>query len=67
VFAGLRHDALVRRDHEQGRVNAAHPRQHILDEIAVAGHVNHAYRLAVREVEPGEAQVNGHLPLALFF
>ncbi len=45
---GLGHNAFIGGDDEQGRVDAAHARQHILDEIAVPGHIDNAdlFRLA---------------------
>jgi hypothetical protein len=67
VLAGLRHDALVGGDDEQHSVNAAHAREHVFDEVAVAGHVYHADGLAVGQREPREAEVNRHLAFAFFF
>ena len=66
VFTRLGHHALVGRDDQQRGVNAAHAGQHILDEVAVAGHVHDADLLAVWQGQPGEAEVNGHLALLLF-
>ena len=65
VFAGLRHDALVCRDHEQDGVDAAGASQHVLHEALVAGHVDERERsLAVDPV--GEAEIDGD-PACLFF
>ncbi len=62
MLAGLGHHPLVGGDDEQGRVDAAHAGKHVLDEVDVAGHVDDAHRLAVWQRQPGEAQVDGHLP-----
>ena len=40
-------------------------REHVLDEPLVAWHIDDADLLAVGEGEPGEAQVDGHLPVLL--
>jgi len=62
VLPGLGHHALVGGHHQQGGVDAAHAGEHVLDEIQVAGHVHDPHRLPVRQGQPGEAQVDGHLP-----
>jgi hypothetical protein len=67
VLARLRHHALVRGDDEQRRLNAPHACEHVLDEVAVAGHVNHADGCAIGQREPREAEVNRHLAFAFFF
>jgi len=67
MFARLRHDAFVRGDDEQGGVYAPDARQHVLDEVAVAGHVHDADLFAGGEREPAEAEVNRHLARLLFF
>src|SRR5262245_11191127 len=66
MLARLRHHALVGGHHEQGGVDAAHAGQHVFDEVAMARHVDHPDRLAAWQIEPGEAQVDGHLALTLF-
>ena len=66
VLAGLGHDALVGGDDEQGGVNPADAGQHIFDEIAMPGHIDDADRFAIGQVQPGEAQVNGHAAGLLF-
>ena len=65
VLAGLRHHALVGRDHEQHGVDAAGAGQHVLHEALVAGHVHERERsLAVDPM--GEAEIDGD-PARLFF
>ena len=66
VFAGLRHDAFVGGDDEQGGVDPADASQHILYEVAMARHIDNADGFAIWQVEPGEAQVNRHLAALLF-
>jgi len=65
VLTGLGHHAFIGGDDEEGSVNAAYPGEHVLDKVTVSRHIHDAHRLAVGEREPGEAQVNRHLPLLL--
>jgi len=65
VLLGLGHDALVGSDDEQGGVNPTDAGEHVLDEPFVAGHVHDAHLAAAGQREPGEAQVDGHLPFLL--
>ena len=65
MLAGLRHHPLVGRNNEKGGIDAAHAGQHVLDEVDVAGHIDHADLFVARQRQPGEAQVDCHL--ALFF
>ncbi len=73
VLAGLGHHAFVCGDHEQRGVDAAHTRQHVLDEVAVTGDIDDADLFSrgsiVRrgERKPGKSQVDGHLALAFLF
>ena len=66
MFARQRHDAFVSGDDEQGGVYAADTGQHFLNEVAMTGDIYNANGFAVGQVEPGEAQVNGHLAALLF-
>ena len=65
MLAGLRHHAFVGGDDQQGEVDAADAGQHVLDEALVAGHVDDAHLLAAGQLQPGEAEVDGHAPLLL--
>ena len=67
MFAGLRHKALVRSNHQQGKVDTARTCQHILDEFFMAGHIDDAGLLAVGQVEVGKAQLDGDAALLFFF
>ena len=58
VLARLRHHALVGGDHQQGEVDAADARQHVLDEALVAGHVHDLDREPVGLLQEGEAEVD---------
>ena len=60
VLARLRHHALVGGHHQQCHVDAADARQHVLDEILVAGHIDDADLCAAGQGQPGKAQVDGH-------
>ena len=66
MFAGLRHDAVVGRDDEQGEVDAGRPGEHVLDEPLVPRHVHDAQRRRVAEVEVGEPDVDGDAAGLLF-
>ena len=61
VLAGLRHDAFVGGDDQQGRVDPPDPGQHVLDKVPVPGHIHDADLLAVGQGEPSKAKVDGHL------
>ena len=58
VLAGLRHHAFVGCDHEQHEVDAAHARQHVLDEALVPRHVHDAGVHAAGGQERGEAEID---------
>ncbi len=66
VLAGLRLDGFVGRDDEQHQVDAAHAGQHVLDEALVAGHVHEAQPQVGRQLQVGEAQVDGDAAALLF-
>jgi hypothetical protein len=57
VLAGLRHDPLVRRDHQDGEVDAARAGRHRLHEPLVSGDVHHPGHRAVGKREVGEAEL----------
>ena len=65
VLHGLGHEALVRRYHQHGKVDAAGTGQHVFDELLMAGHVHDARPGAVGEVQMGKAQLDGDAPLLL--
>ncbi len=64
MLARLRHDALVRRHHQDHEVDAAQPGQRVVHEALVAGHVDEAeLHVAVDQVR--EADVDGDAAGAL--
>ena len=67
VLAGLGHHTFVCGDDKHDGVQSSDPGQHVLDEVAVARHIHDAHRLPIGQGQPGEAQIDGHLALALFF
>ena len=67
VLAGLRLDGFVGGDHEQHQVDAADAGQHVLDEALVAGNVDEAQAQGGRELQVGEAEVDGDAAALLFF
>ena len=67
VLTGLGHDSFVSGHDEHCQVDAADTSEHVLHEALVAWHVDDADFLAVRELQPGETQVYGHLPGFFFF
>ena len=59
----LRHEALVGGHHQHGQIDAASPRQHIADELFVAGDIHDARLRAVVKIQMGKAQLDGDAPL----
>ena len=59
MLLGLGHDPFVRRHHEERQVYAARPCQHVADELFVAGYVDDARLLTIRQAEVGKAQLDG--------
>ncbi|MEX2241801.1 MAG: hypothetical protein WD775_14045 [Burkholderiales bacterium] len=51
VLAGLRHDAVVGRHHQQREIDASHARRHVAHEALVPGHVDEGDRSQVSETE----------------
>ena len=66
VLARLGHHAFVGGDHQQGDVDAADAGEHVVDEALVAGHVDDRHLDAVRQSQPGEAEIDGHAALLFF-
>ena len=66
VLDGLRHDAVVGRDHEQEQVDAAGAGHHGAHEALVTGHVDHAETPSAGQLELGVAQLDRDASLALF-
>ena len=65
MLHGLGHEALVRRHHQHGKVDAAGTGQHILDEFLVARHVDNAGLRMIVKLDMGKAQLDGNAPLFL--
>ena len=65
MLLGLRHDPIVRGHGEQRQIDPLRTGQHVADEPFVAGHVDDAGPFAARQVQVGEAQVDGDA--AFFF
>jgi hypothetical protein len=66
VFARLRHNTLVGGDDQDRRVDPPDTRQHILDKVTVAGHVDDPDALAVGQIQPCKADVDGHFAAPFF-
>ncbi|MDR6357840.1 hypothetical protein Q3H58_004511 [Pseudomonas psychrotolerans] len=66
MLAGLRHDAIVGRHHQQGQVQATGPGQHVVHETLVSGHVDETGQLAIAQVSVDVAQVDGDAARLLF-
>ena len=66
VLAGLGHDAIVGRHHQQGQIQAAGAGQHVVHEALVAGYVDEAGEAAVAQVGIDIAQVDGDATRLLF-
>lgn len=61
MLDGLRHRAFIRGDDEKREIDAADASQHILDEVAMTRNIDNAYPARLRQVEPGETEIDGHL------
>ena len=66
VFAGLRHDALVRRDDQQDEVDARGSGHHRAHEALMAGHIHYAHAFAAGQVGMSESQFDGDAAPLLF-
>src|SRR4051794_13986313 len=58
MLAGLRHDGIVRRDDEDGEIDARGAGKHILDEAFVARNVDDT-QAKLTQIERCEADING--------
>jgi len=67
MLPSLRHGPLVSSHDEEGRVNAPHSSEHVLDEVLVSRDVHDAHDVAAGGVAPSEAQIYGHFPFLLLF
>jgi hypothetical protein len=66
MFFGLRHHSFVGSDDEQGQVYSAYAGQHILDEMLMPWYIDDTYLPAAGQLQPGEAEVDGHAPFLFF-
>jgi len=67
MLDGLGHDAFIGGDHQEGQVHPAGAGDHLLDELLVPGHVHHAQKYPIAQIELGETQLDADAPLPLFF
>ena len=67
MLARLRLDRLVGGDDEEHQVDAADAGQHVLDEALVAGDVDEAEAQSGRELQVGEAEIDGDAAALFFF
>ena len=65
VLARLRHHSFVERDDQQHRVDRSDTREHVADEVLMAGDVDDTHVAAAGKLEPREAEVDRHAALAL--
>ncbi len=63
MFPGLRHHPFVGSDNEQGQVDSTYASQHVLYKVLMPGDINDTYFLPARQLQPGEAEVDGQAPL----
>ena len=62
----LGHDAVIRSDHQHGKVNAAGTGEHIFDKLFMSRHVYNTGLGPVWPVQMGKAQFDGDAPLFFF-
>ncbi len=67
MFPGLGHNPFICRHHQQGQVNAASAREHVVNKFFMPRHINDACLATIGQRQVGEAQVNGDAPALLFF
>ena len=66
MLARLRHDPFVRGDDQQCDVDAADASQHVVDETLVPRHIDNRHFDAVRQPQPGEAEIDRHAAFLFF-
>ena len=66
MLAGLRHDALVRRDDEHHEIDAARAGRHRADEPLVPGDIHHARHGAVGQRQVREPELDRDLSASRF-
>ncbi|CUK16824.1 Uncharacterised protein [Achromobacter xylosoxidans] len=66
MFAGLRHDAVIGRHHQQAEVDAAGAGSHGMHQLFVARHVDEAQHVAVGQGRVGVAQLDRDAARLLF-
>jgi hypothetical protein len=65
VFLGLRHDAFIGGNDEEGQVDSRSPGHHGPDEILVPGHIHYSCYSSTSELERGEVKIDSDLAAAL--
>ena len=63
VFPRLRHDALISRNDEESKVDAANAGEHVLDETLVAWNIHNADLLTGGQAQPRKTEIDGHAAL----
>src|SRR6476661_2981295 len=58
VLDSLRHDSVVRCDHEQRKIDAADSRKHVAYEALVSWHVDKSYELAAGHRKVGKTEID---------
>ena len=66
VFAGLRLDAVIGGNHQHHEIDAGGPRQHVVDEAFMAGHIDEAEHRTVGIRQIGEAEIDRDAARLLF-
>ena len=56
VLHSLRHDALVRRHHENHQIHARRTGNHVAHKFFMAGHIHNAQTPAARQIQTGKTQ-----------
>ena len=66
MFTGLGHGAVIGGNHQQGKINAGDPGQHVADKTFVTGNIDKSKHGSIIQRVIGKAQVNGQTA-RLFF
>ena len=66
VLSCLRHDSLIRRDHQEYQIHSDNSRNHVVDKFFMSRNINDPYTVSIFQIKISKPEVNGD-PSSLFF
>ena len=66
MFSGLRHEAFICCDNQQGKVDTAGTCQHVFNKFFVSRHVDDTGFFSIRKIQISKAQLDGDTALLFF-